>query len=191
MNTIDSTAPSLTYPPASHFSRARTHRLIVLVPADLDYGAAIRRIWELAIATSMSVQLLGLCKAMEQEPGLRRQLIIMAALIEAGKVSTEAKVEIGVNWVEAVKRNYQTGDIIVCFINQRAGLMQKPLSQILASNLNATVYVLPELYQPDRLRSSWLSTMILWSKDWVQNALLIFSVIIEFWLVWIWNKLFS
>jgi hypothetical protein len=186
-------------------------RLIVLVPADLEYTAATRRVWELAVATDTRVLLLGLCKDTAQEPGLRRQLVTMSALVGNGKVSTEAKVEIGTNWVNAVKSNYHTGDIIVCFAEQRAGLMHKPLSQILESNLNAMVYILSGLYQPDRLRSNWLSTIILWlgffgiiggfllvqvnidplSKDWIHTATLMLSIPVEFWLIWVWNSLFG
>jgi hypothetical protein len=186
-------------------------RLIVLVPADANYTAATRRVWELAVATDTRVLLLGLCKDAAQEPSLRRQLVTMSALVGNGKVSTEAKVEIGTNWVQVVKRNYHTGDVIVCFAEQRAGLMHKPLSQILESNLNATVYILSGLYQPDRLRSNWLSTIILWSgffgiiggflllqvnidpvsKDWVHTAALMLSIPVEFWLIWVWNSLFG
>lgn len=186
-------------------------RLIVLVPADADYTAATRRVWELAVATDTRVLLLGLCKDAAQEPSLRRQLVTISALVGNGRVVTEAKVEIGKNWVNAVKSNYHTGDIIVCFEEQRAGLMHKPLSQILESNLNATVYILSGLYQPERLGSNWLSTIILWSgffgiiggflllqvnidpvsKDWGHTAALMLSIPVEFWLIWVWNSLFG
>ena len=186
-------------------------RLIVPVPTDADYTAATRRVWELAIATDTRVLLLGLCKDAAREPSLRRQLVTMSALVGDGRVFAEAKVEIGTDWVDVVKRNYRAGDMIVCFAEQRAGLMHKPLSQILESNLNATVYILPGLYQPDRLRSNWLSTLILWSgffgiiggfsllqvnidplsKDWVHTATLMLSIPVEFWLIWVWNSLFG
>lgn len=186
-------------------------RLIVPVPTDADYTAATRRVWELAIATDTRVLLLGLCKDAAWEPSLRRQLVTMSALVGDGRVFAEAKVEIGTDWVDVVKRNYRAGDMIVCFAEQRAGLMHKPLSQILESNLNATVYILPGLYQPDRLRSNWLSTLILWSgffgiiggfsllqvnidplsKDWVHTATLMLSIPVEFWLIWVWNSLFG
>jgi len=212
MNKLDNkTQPtSFSISTASLSAPGPARRLIVLVPADADYTAATRRVWELAVATGTRVLLLGLCKDAAQEPSLRRQLVTMSALVGNGKVSTEAKVEIGTNWVHAVKSNYHTGDVIVCFAEQRAGLMHRPLSQILESNLNATVYILSGLYQPDRLRSNWLSTIILWSgffgiiggflllqvnmdpvsKDWVHTAALMLSIPVEFWLIWVWNSLF-
>jgi hypothetical protein len=186
-------------------------RLIVLVPADADYGSMTRRIWELAIATSMSVQLLGLCKDAAQEPGLRRLLVIMSALIEDGKVSAKATIENGANWVEAVKKNYQSGDMIVCFAEQYDVLLHKPLHQILEANLEVPVYIISGLYPQGPSRFNVFSLISLWAGaisiiagafllqtrilslpgDWAQTTLLILSVLVEFWLIWIWNKLFS
>jgi hypothetical protein len=186
-------------------------RLIVLVPADSDYSALTRRIWQLAIATGKQVQFLSLCQDAAEEPSLRRQLVTMSALVADGKVTAEAKVEIGTNWVDIVKSNYQAGDLIVCFAEQRAGLFHRPLSQILESNLGATVYILSGLYMPSASRSNWLSQVIVWvgsfailagffwlqvrisqlPKDPAQTMLLILSAGVEIWLIWVWNSLFS
>jgi hypothetical protein len=184
-------------------------RLIVLIPVDSDYNAATRRVWELATATANRVLFLGLCRDRAQEPSLRRQLVTISALVGDGRVRTELKVEIGTDWVEAVKRNYQAGDMIVCFAEQRAGVWHRPLSQILQSNFKASVYLLSGL-PPQRLpRSNWLSQTIAWSgsvgiivgsfllqiritalpQDWAQMTLLILSVIFETWLIWVWNSL--
>lgn len=189
-------------------------RLIVLVPdMESDYIPAIRKIWELANAQHARIQFLGLCKDAAKEPGLHRQLITMSALsalVGGDEVSTEAKVEIGTSWVDVVKRNSQTGDMIVCFEEQRAGLLHRPLSQILEASLNFPVHILSGLY-PQKSKSNWLSQVMVWSgsigiiicfgilqvkiiqlpKDWFQNVLLIFSIIPEFWLILVWNNLFD
>jgi len=186
-------------------------RLIVLVPADSEYGAATRRIWELAVATGRHVQLLSLCKDRTKELSLRRQLIVMSALVGDSRISTEAKVEIGASWVNAVERIYQTGDIIVCFAEQQAGLLHKPLNQILEANLDAPVYILSGLYTREYTGLSWFSQAVAWTgsigiiggffllqsqigllpNDWTQTTLLILVVIFEFWLIWVWNSLFG
>lgn len=57
-------------------------RLIVLIPADSDYMAVTRRIWDWAPATDMRVQFLGLCKDAAEEPSFRRGLVIIAALVQ-------------------------------------------------------------------------------------------------------------
>ncbi|HEX6270297.1 MAG TPA: hypothetical protein VFZ43_08690 [Anaerolineales bacterium] len=211
MTKFDSASPSLTYPTAWPFDGERYYRLMVLVPADADYTAATRRIWELAITTGMHVQLLGLCKDVGLEPSLRRQLVTMSALMGNGKVSTEVKVEIGANWVEVVKRHYQTGDMIVCFAEQRAELLHRPLNQMLEANLDAPVYILSGLYTREYSGLSWASEAIAWigsigiivgfflfqsrialvPTDWIQTSLLILIVIFEFWLILVWNNLFD
>lgn len=210
---------SMTIDPASqsdastppNMNPCPTRRLIVLIPIDTDYGAATRRIWELAHATGMCVLLLGLCKDVAQEPSLRRGLVTVSALIRDGRVPVEAKVEVGTNWVDAVTRNYQRDDMIVCFAEQRAGLLHKPLSQILESRFDAPVYILSGVYPPQHERLNWVSQFLAWTgsigiivvffllqiritslpRDWAQTTLLILSVIGETWLIWGWNSLFS
>jgi hypothetical protein len=210
MTRLDSILPASTSFPASLSELEPTRRLIVLVPnLETDHIHAIRRVWELANVRHANVQFLGLCEDTRQELGLRRALVMVSNMVQDGKVSTEAKVEIGTNWVDVIKRNYRTGDMIVCFAEQRVGLMHRPLSQILESNLDFPVYILSGLY-PQKYKSDWLSQIIVWlgsigiiisfcilqikidqlPKDWFQNALLIFSIIPELWLIWVWNNLF-
>jgi hypothetical protein len=197
----------LTYSADSDETLESGRRLIVLVPAHIDFNAATQRIWALAQSSGMQIQLLGLSKDATEESGLRRQLVTMASLMQDGRICAEAKVEAGTNWVEALKPNYKAGDVIVCFAEQRTGLLQKPLSQILESSFNATVYILsglaPQKPKTNRLAqiSTWLGVIgivagfgILQAKivqlptGWFQNTLLILSLIPEFWLIWVWDS---
>jgi hypothetical protein len=192
-------------------SSLSTGRLMVLVSADSSYGSAIQRVWHLATATSRHIHLLGLCKDMTQEPGLRRQLISMSALLGDGGIRTETKIEYGTKWVDTVRRNYQTGDIIVCFAEQRDGLMNKRLKQVLEANLDAPIFILSELYPQRSSQLNILSQLLLWTgllgilagaflfqtrlmslpRDWSQTTLMLLSVFAEFWLLWAWNNLFG
>ena len=196
----------------SHLDLEPAQRLIVLVPdADLDYAAATRRVWQLADNLDMNIQFIGLCKDEIQESSLRRQLVIMTAMVQDGQVSAEAKVEFGNNWVKVVKSNQRAGDVIVCFAEQRAGLFYRPLSQILRSNLDLPVYILSGLYPQSPSRLNLLTQILMWAglisilavsfilqiriialpQDWIQTTLLIFSIMVELWLIWVWNNLFS
>jgi hypothetical protein len=199
------------YPSAQGNAPDPQRRLVVLVPADSDYTAATRRIWELAVATGSSVLLLSLCKDKLEEPSLRRQLVTMSALVRDGRISAEANVEIGTNWLHFVKASYQAGDMIVCFAEQRAGLLHRPLREILQSNLDAPVYILSGLYAQNTSGSDRLSQLIAWmgsfgilagffwlqvrisqqSDNLAQTLLLIMSAIVEFWLILLWNNLFG
>ena len=220
---LDSNFPSLTVTPAPspetvilhtdiHTNLNTARQLIVLIPnAESDCTPALHRIWELAHVLQCSVLFLGLCGDVLEEPKLRRALITTAALIQDGRVSVETKTEIGNNWLKVVHSNWREGDLILCFANQQAGLLQRPLGQILESKLNTTVYVLPWLETTAHRTVGWLSTLTLWGgfiatavgffilqvnidkamKGGLQTMMLVLTVLVEFWLIWVWNKLFS
>jgi hypothetical protein len=211
MDKFDSTPPSLSLSPAPVSEPQSARRLVVLVPdLEWDYMPAIHRIWELGAAQPAHVLLLSLCQDPQQELSLRRALVILCALLQDGRIPVETNVEIATNWVDVVKRNYQTGDIIVCFAEQQAGFLQKPLSQILESNLTIPVYVVSGVHIP-KPKSNWLAGVTAWlgsigviagfgllqikimqvSEGWFQTLLLILVVIVEIWLVWVWDSQFG
>jgi len=116
MTHIDSIPPSLTSFTASLSLLEPAQRLIVLVPdLEWDYIPAIHRIWELANFQSARVMFISLCKDPKQEFSLRRALVILSAMVQDGKITVEMNVEIGMDWVDVVKRNYEMGDTVVCF----------------------------------------------------------------------------
>ncbi|HUE99115.1 MAG TPA: hypothetical protein VMN99_07655 [Anaerolineales bacterium] len=200
----------LTSPANSHEELEYSHCLIVLVPTGADHSTATRQIWKLANTTGMNVQLLGVCKDPAEEPSLHRELVTMASLLQDARIRTAAKVDIGTNWVEAVKTIYNAGDLIVCFAEQCTGLLHRPLSQVLESNLKATVYILSGL-TPRKSKSNNLTEISTWlgfigiiigfailqtkvvqlPEGWLQSVLLILSIIPEFGLIWVWNGLFN
>jgi hypothetical protein len=212
MSRLDTSPPTLTFPPVSFADPHPIRRLIVLVPdAESDYTTAVHRIWELAKASECRVQLLGLCNDAAQESSLRRQLVTLSALVGDGNVPVESKIEFGSTWLNAVKSNWREGDVLVCFTEQRAGMRSRTLSQLLESNFAATIYVLDDLSQPDRAQSNWKSSVMAWmgsigiilgflwlqvkiypsSSNWMGTVLLLLSIPVEIWLVWIWNSLFG
>lgn len=201
--------PSLTYS-ADSIVEESACRLIALVPSGIDYSAATRRIRELANTTGMNIQLLGLCKDAAEESNLRRELITMASLLQDGKTVVETRVDVGTNWPEVVRTSYRAEDILVCFAEQRTGLLRRPLRQILGSNFKATVYIVsgltPQKSRPNRLLQigAWLGSIaiilgfgLLQAKivqlpeGGLQSVLLVLSIVPEFWLIWIWNSLFG
>lgn len=188
------------------------HRLIVLVPdSEGDLVSAARKIWGLANALGGRVQLIALCKNIDYEPRLRRYLVTLASMVQDDFVIVETKLEFGKNWPRFVKANWREGDVIGCFAEQESIWMKhKPLNEILASNLNTTVYVINELYQTKSNRSSWISETLMWvgaigiiacffwmqakliqmPGDWAHNSLMYISIFVEVFLIWGWNTLF-
>lgn len=212
MNKLDSTPPSLTFSIASHSDPQPAHRLIVLVPeSEVDTTETARKIWELANALKCHVQFIGLSKDTVREPGLRRQLVILSALVRDDWVHVESKIEFGSNWLKVVECNWRKGDVIACFEEQQTGFARKPLGRVLESNLNTTIHVLSGFQYPERSRSDWLRNVMAWAgslgiiagffwmqvkitqlpEDWVHTALMYLSIPIEVGLIWGWNALFS
>lgn len=189
----------------------RSHRLIVLIPEDVDCSHVTRRIWELANTTGSTVQLLGLCRNTADEMSLRRELVTISALIQDAKIAVEIRIEIGYNWLKAVKNNYQDGDMIVCIAEQSLGIRRQPLSQILESTMHVPVYILSKIpaskHQPKLLPNmiaAWFGfagimigffvlqvKIIQMSNGGFQTLMLLLLLIPEFWFIRIWNSLFS
>lgn len=200
-----------TFLPDSVYGSPETsRRLVVLVPAETDYTAAMRGIWELAHALECEILFLSLFIDEAQETSLRRQLITLCALAQDGKIRAEGRVESGSNWVHAVRSTVRDGDMIVCFDEQNSRILRRPLSQVLESNLRTPVYILPGLSPHAHDSPSWPSRTAAWAgflaivagafllqiqivtqtAGWAQNSFLIGSVLAELWLIWIWNRLF-
>ena len=207
MNNLDVNSFTLT---PSYSEMEREGRLIVLVPeSDADVSSTARKIWELANALGSRVQFLGLCKDKTREPSLRRQIIAMSAMVGGGGISVESNIEFGGNWLDFVKSQWKKGDVVACFADHRAGFANRPLSQLLESNLKTTVYVLPE-FQLESPRPAWISSVLSWTgslvvialffwgqarltqlpQDWAHTSLLYLSIFIEVGLVWFWSSIF-
>ena len=187
----------------------RYRQLIILIPPAADCASVTRRICKLAVDSNSCVQLLGLYRDEEEELTLRRELAMASALIRDARVYVEVTVERGTNWVKAVDPLYQPGDMIVCLTDQSTGIRRKPLSQILESNFNTTIYILSETPM-QKEKSKLLSQIIAWSGliaivggffilqvditrmpyNGFQTVLLILLLIPEIWLVQFWNSLF-
>ena len=212
MTKLDLELQPLTIPYASQPDLGSARRLIVLIPnLEADLSAVIQRVWELANVTGAHIKFLGLCNDVAQEPSLRRSLITMTAIANYDNVSAEAEIMVAKDWVETVKSHWRPGDMVVCFSEQRAGLLQKPLSQILQSDLNIPLYILSGLYPQKDSSSNWLTYVAAWTgfiaiilgffvlqaridlltKDWIRTILLLLSVAFEFLAIQLWNRLFE
>lgn len=210
MTRLDTNSISLLYPLDDHMDTGLVRRLLVLVPAQVDYTSATHRLWELARAFGCNIFFLSLCTDPAQEASLRRQLIMMSAMVHDGKVFAEARVEMGTNWVSAVRSYLQADDMIVCLTEQRIGFLHRPLHEILKTNLDVPVYILSDPH-PHNSKQDRFSQIVMWlgflaivigsgflqvkiaqlTQGWLQTVLLVVSTLNEFWLIWVWSRLYD
>lgn len=213
MKKLDTQPPAFAISPASLLDLEPASRLIVLVP-DFEADAAIvaGKIRKVANALESRVQLIGLSKDVTHEPGVRRRLVTLSAMVEDPTIHVETKVEYGTDWMNAILPNWHEGDVIVCFAEQRSGHGSKPVHQIIRSHLNATVYVLSGIQmQEEPSRPAWLSSTLAWSgsiglilgffwlqakliqpvQSGLQTGLLYGSLAVEAVSIWLWNNLFN
>jgi hypothetical protein len=193
----------------AQMERESVRRLSILVPTGIEYSIATKRILEIARASGIATQLLGLCRDEMEEPGLRRELVTLSALLANAGFQVEIKIETGKNWLQFIQHNYCAGDIIVCPAEPPKAGLSRPLDQVLASKLDAPIYILSGLYPPSQPRSKLYSRILSWAgsigiiagafllqvqilsmaKDWAQTTLLILSAVAEVWLISVWNGL--
>jgi hypothetical protein len=210
MTKLATQQPSLAISCPSPSIPAPAPRLIVLVPSlEADLSAITRRVWDLASTLGAHIKFISLCDDSTKESTLRRRLVTMSAIVNYDTVSAETEVINGRDWLAAVRSRQQPGDMVVCFQEQRAGLLQRPLSQILRSDLDLPVYILSGLYpqQASHLSGStragaWIGFLVIiigffvvqvriyqFANGWV-TLLEMLSTAIEFWLLWVCNNLF-
>jgi len=212
MNKLDVSTPTFAISPASHTDLEPAPRLIVLFPAsEPDSPDLENRIWEIARSLHLNVLLISLTNDFDEEPQLRRKLVTMAAMIKDPNVETEIMLETGHDWIRQVRKIWRKGDIVACYANQKVGIMQKALDEILRSRLNMPVYILADVRPIKQSISTWLVQLYFWlgalaivggffwaeanliqlPQDWGHTALIYVCVLIEIGILAFWNSLFA
>lgn len=209
MNKIDSISTSVTL---STLSLEPANWLIVLVPGiEADLTTATQRIWELANAGNRRIRFIGLYENSVQELILRRQLAGMSAMVSNSGIYAETETISGNDWTEVVRTRAHGGDLIVCFSEQRVGPLKRSLSSILQASLDIPIYILSSTYLQKDVRFNWLAPIVAWGgfiailvgfflvqirihhlmAGWGRSTIVLMSVCLELWMVWVWNELVS
>ena len=131
--------------------RLDVRRLVVLVP---DHGAdgneLAHRVWELAAPCELRVLFIcALGADGSRESAMRLRLATLAALIRDDRIEVTTQVVLHQNWVTAVRRSCQPGDLVLCCSEQTiptTACGRQPLCQILEFTLELPVFVLTGLY---------------------------------------------
>jgi hypothetical protein len=142
---------------------APIHRLLVLTPwLEGDLTPMAGRVWQLAGAAGVNVLFLGMCREAAQEASLRRKLITLAAMLKDGGIRAEAEVVRASDWVEAVKPRLLEGDMLICMADQRTGLMQRPLGDLLRARLDAPLTILSGFSPALDAHPKWGTRLAAW-----------------------------
>jgi hypothetical protein len=188
-----------------------THQLFVLVSStEVDTTMLTRRVWELANAGAFHVKFIGLCNDAGKELATRRALVTMSSMMNYGTLTSDIEVIVGKNWIDSLKPRVDQGDMVVYWDAEPAGLLRKPISQLLYADLNVPLYIIPGGATPQDARSAWSSQIVAWigfiaivlgffflqtkiyqlAIGWA-TVLALISVAVEFWLIWVWHNWFK
>jgi hypothetical protein len=145
---------------AVNVQRLEVNRLIVLVPDQgADGNELARQVWTLAAPCELSV--LFVCVPGtdgNRESAARLRMATMASLIRDERVEVSTQVISRTSWVNAVRRLWQPGDMVLCCAEQMVQTFasgRRRLCQVLEFALDVPVFVLTGLYtEPPHLKAS-------------------------------------
>jgi len=186
-------------------------RLIVLVPtASIDEMRLARRIWTLALKAGCDVLYVALVRDADEESRARRSLALLTSITRDDRLHVASQVIFQAQWPKALRPLVQPGDVIVCLAEQtvkRFGRSDVLLGNYLSVEFNGRVHVLDDISteSPPARRAIWptirsampfaIVASFLEFQMWAttqlargatSNAVLAFSVVVEFSLIWLW-----
>lgn len=186
-------------------------RLVVVMRQVEEEALLAGRIQEVARQRGLSVLLLGVARDAASEAALRRSLVTIAAFLEANSraCAPEIRIEQGRDWISKVRAILAPGDMLACYSEGRAGMLERPLSDVLASGLSMPVYTFAGLRGEGGRRPSILAQVVSWAgslgsigafmllqarivigiQGWPQSVLLLITLLAEVGTVWLVNSL--
>ncbi len=199
-----------------------SRRLVVVILHTEEEALLASRISEVAKPQGMSVLLIGVVPSPTREAELRRQLVTIAAFLReeggsgmrngsqaAKSQRVDVRIERGRDWIAAIKAQLQPGDMVACYSEQKVGVLEKPLSDILSSSLALPIYTFAGLRAQRASQQSLFGEIASWAaslasiggffllqarivtavQGWMQSALMLIALIVEAAFIWFLNSL--
>jgi hypothetical protein len=223
MNRFDTQLQSTAFVhPAKHSDPqlAGTPRLLVVMFDAHEEAALAGRILALAGTRGLPVILVGIAPDPKGKQELRRKLVTIAAFLRGensnrsahpqeyyAAFGVEILMEEGRDWLDKLRGQLQSNDLLACYAEQYVGTRRRPLSDVLSSNLNVPIYtfsgLLPARDEESLLirTASWLGSlgsiggflMLQWrivaaSQGPTQSVLLLLTLIAEVGVIWLLNS---
>ncbi len=215
MNRIDMQIPTAVSPAKVNFAPTTTVQRLVMVLFEAEEEALLaRRIMDLITPRNLAVLLIGVAPNPTGEAQLRRSLARLAGFLRehssaAGRV--EFRIEAGRDWIAGLRTIVRPGDMIGCYSEQTVGVMERPLCDVLSSDIGLPVYAFSGLraarkHPRKRLSqaASWLASLasiggflllqariVIAAQGWLQTVLLLMTLGAEVGLLWFVNSLLA
>lgn len=199
-------------------------RLVVMIREAEDEALLASRILGLAEPRGLDILLVGIAPDPSTEATMRRKLVTIAAFLNGQSPRSGAslrhalparhidiQVQHGRDWAGGIRALVQPGDTIACYSDETVGILERPLSDILASTLNMPIYTFTGLQGQQHNRQSTLAQAASWVSSiasiggflalqarivtvvqgTLQTVLLLVTVLAEVGIIWGWNALFG
>ncbi len=213
MNTPDLRVNSIPVTPSwvAEHERLRQGRskLLVVLSGVSEPAALAGRILAQARSGDQPVLLIGVASTIDAETDLHRRLVPVEAFIASQGHQVEIKTESGRDWLERVRREFASSDIVACYEHDGFGGRREPLSDVLARGLQAPVRDLTDFLRRAAGRRPILPQAAAWAgsillivgflalqakivlemQGWPQNVSLLMTIVAEVGLIWLWNSL--
>jgi len=128
-------------------------RLIVIVPSgELDERWLGLQISKIALPRRLRIIFIATAINSERDRALRRRIATLTSLVKDRHTKPSTRLVFHENWIKAVKKVWQEGDLLVCIEGHRTPTFpfrRKKLAPHLVATLGVPVYVLTGIYIGD------------------------------------------
>lgn len=215
-------SPSVQLATVHRSPEIKTQRLVVAIRDVEEEASLASRILEVAQPRGLSILLVGIAPDPMGEAGMRRKLVTIAAFINdeysrmgfarrsgVSPDQAEIRIECGRDWIGRLRSLLRPGDLLACYSEDSLGIWERPLSDILSSSLNMSIYTFSGLNSERRQRRNYAAQAAPWLtslasiggffvlqarivaevQGWEQSTLLLMSLVAEAGLIWVLNSL--
>lgn len=198
----------------SDVSQANVRRLAMILFEVEEEALLARQILEMTGLRNLSVLLIGVALDPTDESRLRRRLARLAGFLRDqtnSATQVQIRMEAGRDWMGGIRRFLRPDDMLGCYSEQTVGALERPLCDVLSSNMNLPVYAFSGLRSPRQHRRNRLSQAVSWLgslaslggffliqarivsqiQGWTQAVLLLLLLFAEAGLLWFLNSLLA
>jgi hypothetical protein len=175
-------------------------RILVIVPSlDIDLSYPVQKLWEQAKRTGAHIHFMGFYNDPAEEPGVRRGLAMLSAMVQEKKITTSIETLSGKNWQNALQQHATDMDLVMYFPEPRTGFTGRLFKQALPTDLNVPIYILSGTTQVEKSSGipaqliPWVGSFLVLTgsffiqvritqafQGWFQTMLLVLTVLPEY-----------